>query len=301
MTSFEKFPHKSHSSYTGATLSSWSRQQKIAMIAGFILLGILLALSACSSESPKPALVGISAPEAPATPAAAAAATPAQPTTTPVVVAKKKVQRKRPAVMTFTDARAGVSFRYPGKYELASGSGLAPQLEGLGAVPMNFVQPGGRSVALVAMPATLYRGTDFASAFFHVNVNRSLSEQECGEFAVVDARNPDAEPMNPEKLQVGSSFMEKTSNFSADALKQAETQYYHRYENGACYEFVLGLGTAGYGADKNVTAVDHDQVFAQLEKILATVKINTVEHEQVAAQTTTATTTTAATEPTTKQ
>jgi len=142
---------------------------------------------------------------------------------------------------------------------------------------MNFVQPGGEGVAMVAVPAKTYRGTDFTTAFFHVNVNRSLSEQECSEFAIVDARNPDGEPMDAEKLQVGTVTMEKTSNFSGDALKQAETQYYHRYESGACYEFVLGLGTAGFGTDGNVEAVNHDEVFANLEKILATVKIQPVE------------------------
>ena len=38
---------------SGTTLSSWSRQQKIAMatIAGFAILGLLLALSACSKQS----------------------------------------------------------------------------------------------------------------------------------------------------------------------------------------------------------------------------------------------------------
>ena len=52
MTNFEKFPHKTNSNNSDATLSSWSRQQKIAMIAGFVILGILIALSACSKQSP---------------------------------------------------------------------------------------------------------------------------------------------------------------------------------------------------------------------------------------------------------
>jgi len=284
MTNFEKFPRNSHSNYSGTTLSSWSRQQKIAMIAGFVLLGILIALSACSKQSPKPALVGISSPE---TQTSTTAAAPAPPTTPmPVTpVAKKKTHKKRPAaIVTYNDPNTGVSFQYPRKYELASGDTVQPEIDGLGPVPMNFVQPGGSGVAMVAVPSTTYPGTDFTTAFFHVNVNRSLSEQECSAFAIVDARNPDGESIDAEKLQVGSGDMEKTSNFSGDALKQAETQYYHRYENGACYEFVLGLGTAGYGTDKDVEAVNHDEVFAKLEKILATVKIKPVEqaHEVVA-------------------
>jgi hypothetical protein len=287
MTNFQPFPDKTNN-VSVTTLSSWSRQQKIAMIAGFTILGILLALSACSKQSSKPALTGISSPEAQTATAAPAPA----PTTNPapaVPVAKKKTHKKRPAaIVTYSDPNTGVSFQYPRKYELASGDTVQPEIDGLGLVPMNFVQPGGSAVAMVSVPSATYPGTDFTTAFFHVNVNRSLSEQECAEFAVVDARNPDGEPMDAEKLSVGSSVMEKTSNFSGDALKQGETQYYHRYEGGACYEFVLGLGTAGYGTDEEIAAVNHDEVFAKLEKILATVKIQPVEpaQEQAVAKTT---------------
>jgi len=33
-------------------------------------------------------------------------------------------------------------------------------------LPMNFVQPGGVTIATVALSDKSYRGTDFASAFF---------------------------------------------------------------------------------------------------------------------------------------
>ena len=289
MTNFEKFPHKTSSNNSGATLSSWSRQQKIAMIAGFVILGILIALSACSKQSPKPALVGISSPDT-QTSTAAAAPTPMATPAPAVPVAKKKTRKKRPAaIVTYSDPKTGVSFSYPRKYELASGDKIQPAIEGLGPVPMNFVQPGGASVAMVAVPPTTYPGTDFTTAFFHVNVNRSLSEKECSEFAFVDASNADGEPIDAEQLRVGSTDMEKTSNFAGDAIKQGETQYYHRYENGACYEFVLGLGTAGYGTEDGVEPVNPDDVFAKLEKILASVKIQPVEQDQVVAKTPTAT------------
>jgi len=288
MTNYEKFPHKTSSNNSGATLSSWSRQQKIAMIAGFVILGILIALSACSKQAPKPALVGISSPD---TQTSTAAATPPTATTPAAPVAKKKTHKKRPAaIMTYSDPKTGVSFRYPRRYELASGDKIQPAIDGLGPVPMNFVQPGGTSVALVAAPPTSYPGTDFTTAFFHVNVNRSLSEKECSEFAFVDASNADGEPVDAEKLPVGSAYMEKTSSFAGDAMKQGETQYYHHYENGACYEFVLGLGTAGYGTQEGVEAVNHDEVFGKLEKILASVKIQPVEQKQVVAKTPGATT-----------
>jgi len=267
---------------SGTTLSSWSRQQKLAMIAGFAILGLLLAVSACSKQSPKPALVGVSSPtSSSATPAAAAT-----PATTPTAAVSpapaKKTPKKRPANVTYSDANSGVSFLYPRKFALTSGDKAQPQLAGMSDVPMNFVQPGGVAVATVALPGGSYPGTDFESAFFNVNVNRSVSEQECEHFAFVDTRNADGEPVDAEKVKIGSTDMEMTSNFSASVIAQAETQYYHSYENGACYEYVLGLGTEGFATEGGIEHVNRDEVFAKLEKILATVKINPVEQEHVA-------------------
>jgi hypothetical protein len=271
---------------SGMTLSSWSRQQKIAMIAGFAILGLLLALSACSKQSSKPALAAVSSPAStPATPAVTAPPA-AAPTAAGLRAPAKKTPKKRPANVTYSDPNSGVSFLYPRKFALTSGGKALPQLAGVGDVPMNFVQPGGVAVATVALPDRSYPGTDFASAFFNVNVNRSVSEQECAHFAFVDTSNADGEPVDAERVKIGSAEMEMTSNFSASVVAQAETQYYHSYENGACYEYVLGLGTEGFATEGGVEHVKRDEVFAKLEKILATVKINPVELEHVAEQAT---------------
>jgi len=271
---------------SGTTLSSWSRQQKLAMIAGFAILGLLLAVSACSKQSPKPALVGVSSPaSSSATPAAAATlATTTNAAASPASTKKTPKTKKRPANVTYSDANSGVSFRYPRKSALISGDKALPQFAGLGDASMNFVQPGGLAVATVELPSGSYPGTDFASAFFNVNVNRGVSEQECGHFAFVDSHNVNGGPVATEKVKIGSTDMETTSNFSASAMTQTETQYYHSYQNGGCYEYVLSVGTAGYGVKDDVEPVNRDEVFATLEKILATVKINPVEQEHVAEQ-----------------
>jgi len=266
--------------FTGTTLSSWSRQQKLAMIAGFAILGILLGLSACSKQATKPALAGVSGPAQTAAAPAATTMITATASTTPA--APRNVHKKRPTTVTYRDANSGVSFVYPRKYELATGDKAQPKFANMGAAPMNFVQPGGVTIATVVLPAASYPGTDFTAAFFNVNVNRSLSEQECSHFAFVDTRNADGEPVDAEKVKIGSKDMEMTSDFSANAVKQAEAQYYHSYENGACYEFVLGLGTAGYGTADGVEPVDRTEVFKKLEKILASVKIQPLEQERVA-------------------
>jgi len=271
-----------HNTLTGTALSSWTRQQKLAVIAGFAILGVLLGISACSKQSPRSALVA-AAP-------AATTATNALPVSAPAIVQEdatpvtaKKTNKKRPANVTYTDANSGVSFLYPRKFVLASGEKNRPELDNE-FVPMNFSQAGGETVATVTLPRTLYPGTDFTAGFFGVSVNRSLSEEQCSHFAFVDTRNPDGEPVDAEKVKIGSEDMEMTSEFSGSATRQSETQYYHDYEDGACYEYVLGLGTAGFGTQEGIKPVDRDAVFSKLEKIMATVKIAPSAQQQAVNQ-----------------
>jgi hypothetical protein len=260
------------------------------MIAGFAMLGLLLFVSACSKQSSKSALVAVASPAStPETPAvtATSALTATAISSAPI----KKASKKRPANVTYRDANSGISFRYPRRFALTSGDQAQLQLATVGDVPMNFVQPGGVTVATVAFPVGSYPGTDFASAFFNVNVNHNVSEQECEHFAFVDTSNADGEPVDAERVKIGPTDMEMTSNFSASAVQRAETQYYHSYQNRACYEYVLELGTEGLategGSEHGIEHVNRDEVFAKLEKILATVtiKINPVEPEHVAEQT----------------
>jgi hypothetical protein len=267
--------------FSRTRLSSWSRQQKLATVAGFAILGLLLVVSACSKQSSRPALVGVSSPAAIAAPAVAAASTIAETGLTPPAPTKK-THKQRPANVTYKDASSGVSFLYPRKFELTAGDKAELQSAGLGDVPMNFVQSGGARVATITMPGGSYPGTDFLSAFFNVNVNHNISGAECEHFAVVDTSNSDGEPVDAEKVKVGSTDMEMTSSFSATAAHQDETQYYHRYENGTCYEYVLGLGTEGFATASGIEHVNGDEVFSKLKKILATVKVNPGDQGRVA-------------------
>ncbi|MGP0099378.1 MAG: hypothetical protein ACLPHI_20250 [Terriglobales bacterium] len=287
----QKLTTQATDNHSDNTLSSWSRQQRVAMIASFAILVLLLAAAACSKQSSKPALVGVSSPAStpaiPATTTTAALPPDIAPNLTAAGAPEKKTPRKRPANVTYRDPDSGVSFLYPRKALLTAGYQDQPELTAVGNVPMNFVQPGGITIATVALPGNSYPGTDFASAFFNVNVNRKISEQECFHFAFVDTRNADGEPLDAEKVTIGTNKdadkegadaeMEMTSNFSASAFKQVETQYYHNFENGACYEYVLGLGTEGFATEGGIEHVNRDAVFARLENILVTVKINPTE------------------------
>jgi hypothetical protein len=286
--------------------SSWSRAQKLGVIACLTMVGILLAISACSKQSSKSAAAGVSGPASASAALTTTAASPATAMTAasagaPDVQARaKKPRRKLSANVTYRDANSGVSFVYPRKFVLASGDkgvaedaaagkDLAGQAsgekaqpaQGMDNLPMNFVEPRGTAVATVALPENSYPGTDFAAGLFRVNVNRNLAANECQHFAFVDANDADGEPIDAERVKVGATEMNMTSEFEGSAMHQVETRYYHDYENGACYEYVLGLATDGFGAEANIRPVDRDQVFGRLEKILATVKVR-AEEEQVA-------------------
>jgi hypothetical protein len=260
-------------------------KQKMVMFVALLVVGTvsgltLLGTSGCSKSSNKSAAANIGSPNLstqtssalpPAPIAQSAVATPAAP---------KKVVKKRPSVVTYKESAYGVSFRYPRKYGLKTGDEAHRDLAGLGPLPTNFVQPGGVTIATVELPQSAYPDTDFATAFFNVSVNRSLTSDECGQFALpIHLEN---EPAPTAKVKIGATEFDEVEDMNGQAPKQADAKYYHVFQNGACYEFALGLGTTGDGTDDGVAPVDRATVFGKLEKILATVKIQPVAEPAVA-------------------
>ena len=175
----------------------------------------------------------------PATPALQAAAKPVQ----------KKIVRKVPATVTYADKTSGVSFQYPRKYALKTGD-AANELVSSDPVPMDFVQPGGVALAAVAVPESAYPNSDLASAYFNVSVNKALTAEQCGEFAV-----PQASPATPadprgtcrptqtSKLMVGDMELQSAESLTSQGTREEASKYYHVFENGACYEFALKVAT----------------------------------------------------------
>jgi hypothetical protein len=103
-----------------------------------------------------------------------------QATTAP---APKKVVRKKPATVNYADKTYGVTFEYPRRYAIETGN-AATELLAENPIAMNFVQPGGVALAAVELPETNYANTDFSSAFFNVSVHKTLTADQCTEFAV---------------------------------------------------------------------------------------------------------------------
>jgi hypothetical protein len=271
--------HINVASNTENRFLTWGKNASALVFAAVLI--ICSVTVGCSSDKPKPVSSNNQIPVTQPQPQMQTMPAPAiQAESKPV--AKKPVVHKKPATVNYTDKTYGVTFEYPRRYAIETGD-AASELIQTNPVPMNFVQPGGITVAAVELPGDSYPDTDFESAFFNVNVNRSVSEQDCARFASVDTRKADGEPIETAKVKVGATDMDTTSNFSANVIKQAETQYYHSYEAGACYEYVLGMGTEGFATEGGVRHVNRDQVFAKLEKILATVKVAPGEPERAVA------------------
>ncbi len=219
------------------------------------------------------------------------AASTSSPETPAKPVTKKKTRRARPSTVTYVDGTYGVSFRYPRKFTLKAGEKANLDSEGREQSALNFVEAGGVPIATVELPGSLYKGTDFVLGFFNVSVNKQLTAEQCGEFAALRSGaegEPSAavsiplllgEPGTIEPLKTSVRGMEFSHLEMATDL--SNTRYYHRYEGGACYEFALGLQTAPHESVDDMPPVDDRDVFARLEKILASVKIKSTEVPQV--------------------
>jgi len=153
----------------------------------------------------------------------------------------------------------------------------------------------------VAIPEDVYPKSDLASAFFDVSVNKSLTAEQCGEFSeakVTEGKVPEeklseekATPATPiettgpsaktsPKLMIGDMELHSTETLATDGTRKEAAKYFHIFENGSCYEFALKVATTGVETDEGGKAVDRNEVFKRLAKILATVKIGPVKNTE---------------------
>jgi hypothetical protein len=252
--------------------NSWWSDHLPELFAGGVLLAFALVVVSCSKFGEKPAAVAMNQLAAPvSTPAMTPAA---QPAVNPPAV-PKKLKRKRPTTATYVNPEYGIAITYPRKYSLLVGDKAQLTWTGLGPVETNFVNSGGRTLAAVELPSDLFPDTDLASAFVNVSVKTGLTSAECAQFAF--PQQSAAGTDKSAKQIIGANEFAEAREFNEQTAAQAEAKYYHVFQNGACYEFALGVGTAGDEGDVKVTQVDRQQVFDRLEKILATVKIQPAE------------------------
>lgn len=296
---------KSAKRNTPATLGSvaWGKNN-FETISVLAFAGLLIACSlgvGCSSEKSKPQTPTVQIP--PQTMVPVSSPVPVNQTTSTAQdsdkLAHKRVVRRAPVTVAYTDKASGVTFRYPRKYVLKTGD-AADEVVSSALVPMNFSQPGGVAIATVAIPEGAYPKSDLASALFDVSVNKSITTEQCGEFASAHvssaAPNNDATPQPPAvaeassqpaaqkpKLIIGDMELQSAETEDSSESRKEATKYYHVFENGACYEFALKVATAAGETDEGGKPVERDEIFKRLEKILATVKITPIAIEREAA------------------
>jgi hypothetical protein len=160
--------------------------------------------------------------------------------------------------LTYNDSASGISYLYPREFK--------PLTADNEPAPMNFALPGGVPVGGIQLPG------GSATSFFTVNVNKNLTPDQCSEFADPDlSQTRKHSPVStsdesiPIKVSVGGVQFTKVET----GTQELDTRYYHRYDKGSCYEFVMGVSEV----PGNSKAVDHWERFDDMERILATVKI----------------------------
>jgi len=161
---------------------AWGSKISSTRTSALIFAAVLIVCSVtvgCSSDKPKPVSANTQIP-VPQTPTPAMPATVAQ---ADVKLAPKKIVHKKPATVNYTDKATGLTFEYPRRYAIETGE-AATDLLATSPIPMNFVQSGGVALAAVELPETGFANTDFSSAFFNVSVNKTLTADQCSEFAV---------------------------------------------------------------------------------------------------------------------
>ncbi len=198
---------------------------------------------------------------------------------TPAVTANRKTVVHRPSTVGYADSTYGVSFRYPRSYTLLTPEKIKLNQsldQSLDKIPMNFVQPGGVSIATIGLP------DGPATSLFNVSVHKGLTEQQCQQFAVPDASDvagnspvDTSDDSIPVKVSLRGEDFTRVEN----GTEQNDLRYYHHFENGACYEFVMAVEEA----EGNTKPVDHFELFDKLERIMATVKIKTEPSQPVVA------------------
>jgi hypothetical protein len=247
----------------------------------------LLVLLACSSS-------GRAASE-PSKSAPAAAQQPMQTQAQPLAAKLESVSSKsaspvvhRASVGTLRNDDFGITLEYPWQYGFKSGHKLRLQGE---QVETSFVAPGGINLGVIEIPAGYYEKTDFERAFLSANVNRKLTSDQCSQFADMSDGGQNGSQVTTEGNKTADSSTADASSTAKPAIasqkvKVGDQEYlmveqksdnstlrtYHSYQNGVCYEFVLGLKTNDNdGSDSDqIKPVSPKQVFARLEKILAT-------------------------------
>jgi hypothetical protein len=197
-------------------------------------------------------------------------------------VIEKKKTIKRASIATYTNSTYGVSFRYPKTYTMLTPEKDSKETAWPDPVAMNFSEAGGQTLTTLVLPGTR------ASSYFKASVIKNVNADQCSKFASTPEQsevvtNPPVDATDDSIVPVKANILGVEFAKTENVTEQSEARYYHHFENGACYEFALGVADAP-GTTK---PMDHLQVFDKLERIMTTVKIKSEPTPVVATSETT--------------
>jgi hypothetical protein len=237
-----------------------------------LALMVVLDFNGCSSKSSKTSQANTGSQNAVGPTTGSPAVATSQPANqlekkVEAVIEKKKTM-KRASTATYKNSTYGISFRYPKTYTMLTPEKDSKDSAWPDPVAMNFAGPGGETLTTLVLPGTR------ASSYFKTSVNKGVTAEQCSKFATTPettevATNPPVDADDDSIAPVKSNVLGVEFAKAESVTEQSEARYYHHFENGACYEFALGVEDAP-GTTK---PVDHLQVFDKLERIMTTVKI----------------------------
>ena len=221
------------------------------------------------------------------------------PSTIPVAVNQPETGKKnsvkgpvkRASIRTFKDSDSGISFLYPRKAMLKAGEKAEKDSTSQDRLPMSYVGPGGLMVASIELPSN--KNNEMGDLFL-LNVNKELTADQCSQFPAdsqISSDNASNEASGTQQpvFTPGSktSFHGVEYSELAEQNDQSVIRYYHRFvpgaatDKGVCYEFGM-LVSAEPRQDADTAAdSEHKDVFTKLERILATVKIESKKENEV--------------------
>jgi hypothetical protein len=250
------------------------KDQTVGALGALAMFAVVIVIGSCASSKP----VAVQQPLKPEAPASAPSVTTPAPVTSPAPVAAK-TKTRRAATLSYVNREYGLSLNFPRNYRLKMQPKIDPD-----AAQMNFVQPGGITLAAIELPGNSYPGTDFRSGIVNVNVKPGMTSEACAQFAFPDpSTGTETSPVTIDLVKFGAVEFHTVQDSARAMMKESDAKYYHAFSNGACYEFALGVGTNDGTAEK-ITTVDLQKVFAKLEKILATVKFQPAGTPETPAQ-----------------
>ena len=157
------------------------KNQTVGALGALAMFAAVIVIGSCSRSS-KP--VAVQQPIQPMAPVSAPATAVAAPAPAPVAVKAKAKTKRRPATtVSYVNPEYGVSFSFPRQFSLKSGDAAQLSWGDLGPFQMDFVHPGGVTLAGVTLPGNSYPGTDFKSAFVNLSVNPRMTAEACTQFA----------------------------------------------------------------------------------------------------------------------